>query len=52
MDVVAATFEVRGANRYLPQFSWFERLTHLVLIEYLRRLFAPDVVAARRGRIN
>ncbi len=47
MKVIEATFDIRGADRYLPPFSWFERLTHLVLIEYIRRSFAPQLVAAR-----
>ena len=49
MDVIGATFDIRGADHYLPPFSWFERLTHLVLIEYLRRSFAPELGATRKA---
>jgi hypothetical protein len=49
IDVVAATFAIRSADRYLPPFSWFERLTHLVLIEYFRRSFAPELIATQKA---
>jgi hypothetical protein len=43
---------VRGqASRYLPPFSWFERVTHLVLIEYFRRSFAPELIQARKVQL-
>ena len=48
VDVLEATLGIHGAGRYLPPFSWFERLTHLVLIEYARRSFAPELVTARK----
>ena len=36
-----------GKKRYLPLFTWFERLTHLVTVEFMLREFAPDLVRAR-----
>lgn len=51
IDVVQATFGIREAARYLPPFTWFERVAHFVLIEYLRRSFAPDLVAARSAEL-
>lgn len=32
---------------FIPAFLWFERLTHTVLVEYLRRIIAPELGAAR-----
>ena len=31
----------------VPAFNWFERLAHLVIREYFRRAFAPEIVKAR-----
>jgi hypothetical protein len=40
---------LRGSpRRYFPPFSWFERVAHLVLVEFLRRSFAPELVQARK----
>jgi hypothetical protein len=50
VDVFQAALNIRGVDRYLPPFSWFERLTHLVLIEYLRRSFAPELVATQKAK--
>jgi hypothetical protein len=36
-----------GQERYLPPFSWFERLTHLVIVDFMLRAFAPDVAQTR-----
>src|SRR5467141_3457756 len=47
IDVVQSVSDIGRVDRYLPLFSWLERLTHLVLIEWLRRSFAPDLVATR-----
>jgi len=47
-DVVFSIQELRDKKRYVPPFSWFERVVHLVLTEYLRRTFAPDVIQARK----
>ena len=45
--VLDTSLDIIGKGRYLPAFSWFERLTHLVISEYLRRSFAADVVQTR-----
>jgi hypothetical protein len=47
--VVAALLD-QDADRIVPSFGWFERMTHMVITEYLRRSFAPSVVAQRLGR--
>ncbi len=47
--VVAALLDP-DADRTVPSFGWFERMTQLVITEYLRRSFAPSVVAQSAGR--
>jgi hypothetical protein len=42
--------ELLGKERYLPPLSWLERLTQLVLLEYLRRSCAPELVKARDAK--
>lgn len=39
--------KLMGQKRYLPLFSWFERLTHLVIVEYMLRAFAPEQAQSR-----
>jgi hypothetical protein len=38
------------STRFVPIFPWFERLTHLVLREYLFRVVAPEVADERAKR--
>lgn len=45
--VVTDLQKLIGQDRYLPLFSWFERLTHLVIIEFTLRAFAPDLAQSR-----
>ena len=35
--------KLMGQPRYLPLFCWFERLTHLVIVAFMLRAFAPEV---------
>lgn len=49
LHVVAALLD-QNADRTVPSFGWFERMTQVVITEYLRRSFAPSVVAERSGR--
>jgi hypothetical protein len=46
-DVTFELMKLMGKKRYLPPFTWFERLTHLVTVEFMLREFAPDLVRAR-----
>jgi hypothetical protein len=36
--------KLRDKEKYLPPFAWFERVTHLAIVEYMRRSFAPELV--------
>jgi len=49
LHVVTAILDPR-ANRTVPSFGWFERMTQMVMTEYLRRSFAPSLVAKRSTR--
>ncbi len=49
LRVVAALLD-KDADRTVPSFGWFERMTQMVITEHLRRSFAPSVVAQRSGR--
>ena len=46
-NVTFELMKLAGKSQYLPPFAWFERLTHLVAVEYMLRSFAPDLVTAR-----
>jgi hypothetical protein len=46
-DVLIELQKLIGQKRYLPLFSWFERLTHLVIVEYMFRAFAPEQAQSR-----
>jgi hypothetical protein len=49
IHVVAALLD-QGTDRTVPSCGWFERMTQMVITEYLRNSFAPLVVASRSGR--
>jgi hypothetical protein len=57
VTVGLAPLEIRGKERYLPPIAWFERVAHLVIVEYMRRTCAPELVrfteerAAERARV-
>ena len=49
LDVAIASMNVlaEGKDFNVPAFIWFERMAHLVIREYLRRSFAPEIAKAR-----
>lgn len=47
--VMMAGLDLVGKEKHFPVFAWFERLVHLVISEYLRRSFAPELVQARKS---
>jgi hypothetical protein len=51
LEVGSSIMELREKGRYLPPFSWFERVVHHVITEYLYRSFAPEVVRARDAEL-
>jgi hypothetical protein len=50
-DITIELMRLHGQRRYLPPFSWFERLTHFVIIEFMLRSFAPDLIRARESDV-
>lgn len=51
VGVVHEVAELRGRSRFVPPLAWFERLTHTVIIEYMRQLLAPELVHAQKERL-
>lgn len=51
LEVNLGLLALQGKERYLPPFAWFERLTHLVIKEYMRRSFAPELVEQKEERL-
>jgi hypothetical protein len=49
IEVNLAIERIRGKQRYLPPLSWLERLTQMVITEYLHRSCAPKLIAARQA---
>ncbi len=43
--------KIRGKQRYLPPLSWLERLTQMVVAEYLCRSCAPGLIKARQAEL-
>jgi hypothetical protein len=52
VEVGLSIFELREKKRYLPPLFWFERVVHLVIIEYLCRSFAPELVQAGKVKLT
>jgi hypothetical protein len=40
-DAMGELFAIKGKDKYLPPFSWFERLVHLAIIEFMKCKLAP-----------
>jgi len=51
-NMMGELFNLRGKNKYLPPFAWFERLTHFVIIEYMRRKLAPRLQEEQVTRLK
>jgi hypothetical protein len=51
MRVMAGLMD-QGADKRVPTFGWFERMTQAVTMEYLSRSFAPGTVALRSRRAD
>jgi len=51
LHVMAALLD-QNADRTVPPFGWFERMTQMVIMEYLRCSFAPRLVTERSSRRN
>src|SRR2546425_10098221 len=43
---------LRGQDRYLPPFFWFEYVAHLTIVEYMRRSFGPDLARVQQERLT
>jgi hypothetical protein len=52
IEVSFAIEKIRRKQRYLPPLSWLERLTQMVIIEYLHCSCAPELVTARQAEFS
>jgi hypothetical protein len=52
VEVIGSLLRLRGKTRYLPPIAWFERVTHLVIVEVLLRAFAPESLQSRKVRLE
>lgn len=52
IEASMAIEKIRGKQRYLPPLSWLERLTHMVITEYLLRSCAPDLMKEHQGKLK
>jgi hypothetical protein len=41
--------KLSSALRYVPSFFWFERATHIILVEWMQRLFVPNLAEGGEG---
>jgi hypothetical protein len=48
-EAVMTVMDVSTEKR-IPVFIWFERVAHFVIMEYLRRSFAPEFITAREAK--
>lgn len=49
--LLSQLMELKGKLKFIPPLAWFERLTHLTIVEYMRRSLAPDIVQTESFRI-
>lgn len=47
VEVSVEMSALQGKKRFLPAFSWFERVVHLVMVEYMLKKLAPGAASAR-----
>jgi len=51
-DIFPELASLKGKRRFVPPLAWFERVTSSVIIEYMHRYFAPEIIQARKGRLS
>jgi hypothetical protein len=49
--VFAQLLELKGRQKFIPQLSWFERLCHVALLQFMRRSLAPNPAHADSVRL-
>ncbi len=50
VDALMQALELAQARKFVPPFTWFERLTHLVILEFLTKVIAPALDTERQNR--
>lgn len=51
-NVMGELFGIKGKNKYLPPLSWFERLVHLAIIEFIKCKLAPRLQQEHTARVR
>lgn len=51
-DMMGELFGIRGKDKYLPPFSWFERLVHLAIIEFMKCKLSPCLQQEHIARLK
>ncbi|MGC1322910.1 MAG: hypothetical protein WA849_12065 [Candidatus Udaeobacter sp.] len=49
-QIVGQLMSLQGKQRYLPLLTWFERLCHVTIIEFMRRQVAPELAVSDRSK--
>jgi hypothetical protein len=49
-QMMGQLMSLRGKQRYLPLLTWFERLCHVTIIEFVRRHVAPELAVSERSK--
>ncbi len=48
VEIFNEVSNLKGKRRFVPPLAWFERLTHMAIIEYMRRSLAPGLIRTRQ----
>ena len=51
VEIFHEVSNLKGKRQFVSPLAWFERLTHMVIIEYMRRSLAPGLVQAQQKRL-
>ncbi len=49
--VFTQLMELKGKQRFIPPLAWFERLSHVAIVQFMRRSLAPDITKAESSRL-
>ena len=50
-NVFTQLMELKGKQKFIPALGWFERLSHIAIMEFMRRSLAPDIAQAQSSQL-
>ncbi len=50
--VFSQLMELKQKKKFIPPLGWFERLSHAVMVEYMRRFLAPELAKSDFARLE